>query len=125
MNPITTVAPVSPDHEATHKRAAENANQHAGSVTQGQTEQATPGPQAVRGASDYEQGTQDRQETTNQRAQERTDTQQQSAFAGEKRDFGLEDGKVLVRVYSNDGKLLRETPPGYLPLNKPRVNVTA
>ena len=30
----------------------------------------------------------------------------------------LEDGRIIVEKYDEDGKLLRKTPPGYLPLGE-------
>ncbi|MDY6836389.1 MAG: hypothetical protein SWH78_00315 [Thermodesulfobacteriota bacterium] len=123
VNPITTVASVTTSNEATNKRSADTAHHHAGTVPQGQTEQASPRPQAVGRSSDYEENAHNDQETRNKTPEEGMAPQQQPEFIGEKRDFGLENGKLLVRVYSNDGRLLRETPPGYLPLNKPRVNI--
>jgi len=124
VNPITTVASVTTSNEATNKRSADTAHQnHAGTAPQGQTEQAAPRPQAGGRSSDYEENAHNDQETRNKTPAEGMDPQQQPEFIGEKRDFGLENGKLLVRVYSNDGKLLRETPPGYLPLNRPRVNI--
>ena len=30
----------------------------------------------------------------------------------------LEDGKIIVDVYDGDGRLLKRTPPGYLPFGE-------
>jgi hypothetical protein len=35
----------------------------------------------------------------------------------EERKFDFEDGQLTVMVYDRNGKLLREVPPGYIPLN--------
>ncbi|GEM_PF-2350908 len=45
-------------------------------------------------------------------------------FAGKNEDVALEErkydfknGQLVVKVYDNKGKLLRQVPPGYIPLN--------
>ncbi|MDY6989191.1 MAG: hypothetical protein SWQ30_14160 [Thermodesulfobacteriota bacterium] len=123
MDPITTVASITTENQVTSKRSAGTVHHHAGTAPQDHTEQVAPGPQAVGGSPDYEEGAENNQETGNTTAEDGPDLQQKLEFIGETRDFGLEDGKLLVRVYSSEGRLLRETPPGYLPPNKPRVNI--
>ena len=123
MNPITTVASITTDNQVTNKRSAGTEHDHADTAPHEHTEQAAPRPQVASGSLDYEEGAENNQETGNKTAEDGPDLQQKLEFIGETRDFGLENGKLLVRVYSSEGKLLRETPPGYLPLNKPQVNI--
>jgi len=35
----------------------------------------------------------------------------------EERKFDFQDGQLTVKVYDRNGKLLREVPPGYVPLS--------
>lgn len=35
----------------------------------------------------------------------------------EERKYDFENGQLIVKVYNNKGKLLRQVPPGYIPLN--------
>lgn len=43
---------------------------------------------------------------------------------GEIRRILVEDGKVTINVYDSNGKLLRKTPPGYLPLGEEGFDIT-
>ena len=43
---------------------------------------------------------------------------------GEVRKVVLEDGKVSINVYDCNGKLLRKTPPGYLPAGEQGYDIT-
>ncbi len=42
----------------------------------------------------------------------------------EVRKFVLEDGKLTINVYDSSGKLLRKTPPGYLPAGEQGFDIT-
>ncbi|MDY6952298.1 MAG: hypothetical protein SWE60_12355 [Thermodesulfobacteriota bacterium] len=121
MDPITTVASVATENHAANKRSAGTAHDHGSTAPKDQTEQAEP--QAVGPSSGSGQDAQKGQETGTKKVEDGPDVQQNLEFIGETRDFGLENGKLLVRVYSSEGKLLRETPPGYLPPDRPRVNL--
>lgn len=35
----------------------------------------------------------------------------------EEREFDFQDGQLTVKVYDRNGKLLRQVPPGYVPLD--------
>jgi len=43
---------------------------------------------------------------------------------GEVRKSEISDGKVIIKVYNDSGKLLRKIPPGYLPLGEQKFDVT-
>lgn len=63
------------------------------------------------------------QQTRKQRPVEKSDDGQKPEldlkFQEEARTRNsLEDGKIVVEKYDKDGKLLKKTPPGYLPLGE-------
>jgi hypothetical protein len=43
---------------------------------------------------------------------------------GEIRRLEIKDGNLTVKVYDSNGKLLRMTPPGYLPAGEQKFDVT-
>jgi hypothetical protein len=64
-------------------------------------------------------------ERKSEAAEERSDPRKKTKLNKEKRDFEVEDGQFFARVYSGKGKLLRKIPPGYVPFNERRLNITA
>ena len=51
-------------------------------------------------------------------------SQSSAGAKGEIRRVEIRDGNMTINVYDSNGKLLRKTPPGYLPAGEQQFDVT-
>ncbi len=68
---------------------------------------------------DKSAGSKQSQRSDGEKTNQRKDTTKE-----EVRKVLVEDGEITINVYDSSGKLLRKTPPGYLPLGEQGFDVT-
>lgn len=101
-----------------------NSPNHTTAVEQEVVAQPALRPENTYDAQRNIEGLNGKPETRPEKAREPSDLKKEAELKGEKRDFVVEDGQFFVRVYSNTGKLLRKIPPGFVPLNEQRLNLS-
>ncbi len=124
INPVSTMAYSAAGTKTINKTAGNLPNTSTDASEQKAVTHTVPKSDSSDNTQVNIKGRKDRTEANQEPAKDRIDPKKKIKLKGEKRDFGIEDGTFLARVYSNKGKLLREIPPGFIPLNERNLNIT-
>lgn len=113
INPINETVSISANAEAL-KNNANNTAQGSSNAAKFESVAQTP-PKSDGNYGSSENKKSDRKDA---------DQSMMKGASGEVRKSDMTDGKLTINVYDSSGKLLRQIPPGYLPVSEQKFDIT-